>query len=413
MATIEKSTKFLPYGRQTITEDDIQAVVEILRSDRLTQGPTVENFEAALAERVGAEDVVVCATGTAALHLSMLALGLGPGDTVITTPNTFLADANCARYVGADVGFADIDPKSGLMDPACLEGLLKNDREHKIKAVIPVHFAGQPAELTMIHALAEEHGAVVIDDACHALGATYEHREGQSTVGDGTHSAMTAFSFHPVKHVAMGEGGAIATSDLKLAARLRLYRSHGMTKEQFELPEMAKAPSGKDNPWYYEMQALGYNFRITDLQCALGLSQLKRLDWSLQRRNDIARKYHSLLREHFEAGAVQPLVNREGAYNAYHLFVVLIEFERFGIDRAELMARLHEAQIGTQVHYIPVPLQPYYRRLNGYKPGDFPGAEHYYARALSLPMYPDLTEADCVRVVEELALILTSGSKPS
>lgn len=411
MTTAEKTRKFLPYGRQTITQDDIDAVIEVLRSDWLTQGPTIDCFEQALAQRLGAKHAVACATGTAALHLSMLALGLGPGDRIVTTPNTFLADANCARYVGADVTFSDIDPDTGNLDAALLAKTLEKDTERRIKAIIPVHFGGQPVDLPAIRVLAEAHGAFVVDDACHALGASYEHDGERHTVGDGAHSTMTAFSFHPVKHVAMGEGGAIATNDDILAEKLRIFRNHGMTKENFEQPDMGLAVDGRPNPWYYEMQQLGFNFRVTDMQCALGLSQLKRLDWSVRRRNEIAHCYRELIPEHFEAGTVMPLVVCDNVTHAYHLFVVRIDFEHFGVSRTELMLRLREAGIGTQVHYIPVPLQPYYRKACGTGPGDFPIAEAYYARALSLPMYPDLAEADCIRVIEELALILTSRSR--
>jgi UDP-4-amino-4,6-dideoxy-N-acetyl-beta-L-altrosamine transaminase len=411
MATQEKTRKFLPYGRQHITEEDIEAVAEVLRSDWLTQGPVIDCFEEALAQRLGAAHVAACATGTAALHLSMLALGIGPGDMVVTSPNTFLADANCARFVGADVAFADINPDTGIMAPEALARVLETDSDHRIKAVIPVHFAGQPADLPKIHELAEAHGSVVIDDGCHALGASYEHEGAKHNVGDSAHSVMTAFSFHPVKHVAMGEGGAVTTADGELAEKLRTFRNHGMTKTGLELDDMARSPKGDVNPWYYEMQQLGYNYRVTDVQCALGLSQLKRLDWSVRRRNEIARLYARLIEEHFEAGTVAPLQTRPGVTHAYHLFVVKVDFERFGVSRAEVMTRLREVQIGTQVHYIPVPLQPYYRRLYGTKPGDFPNAEAYYERALSLPMYPDLSESDCIRVIEELALILTSGSR--
>jgi len=411
MTTVEKTRKFLPYGRQTITQEDIDAVIEVLRSDWLTQGPTVDCFEQALAQRLGAKHVVACATGTAALHLAMLALGVGPGDQVVTTPNTFLADANCARYVGADVVFADIDPDTGNIDPSVVAAILSRDRDRRIKAIIPVHFGGQPVDLPAIQELADAHGAAVVDDACHALGAAYEHHGVKHTVGDGAHSALTVFSFHPVKHVAMGEGGAVATNDDDLADKLRVFRNHGMTRENFQQPDMALARDHRPNPWYYEMQQLGYNFRVTDMQCALGLSQLKRLDWSVRRRNEIARCYQALVAEHFEAGTVEPLHVRESVVHAYHLFVVRIAFARFGVTRAEVMTRLREAGIGTQVHYIPVPLQPYYRKVCGTGPGDFPRAEAYYAQALSLPMYPDLSEADCIRVMEELALVLTSRSR--
>jgi UDP-4-amino-4,6-dideoxy-N-acetyl-beta-L-altrosamine transaminase len=393
---------FLPYGRQHISQEDIDAVVEVLQSDWLTQGPTIARFEEALADKVGARHAVACATGTAALHLSMLALGIGPGDKVVTTPNTFLADANCARYVGAEVLFADIDPETGNMAPDCLARVLEADRDRAVKAVIPVHFAGQPADLPQIHKLASEHGAVVIDDACHALGATYQPEAAVLRPGCGEHSTMTVYSFHPVKHVAMGEGGAVATNDDKLADRLRQFRNHGMTKTEFACAEQAHDSDGSVNPWYYEMPVLGYNYRLTDIQAALGLSQLDRLDWSVQRRNQLAFDYHRLIEQLLPSDRVRPMNAAGDIVHAYHLFVVRIDFEHFGVTRAAVMNQLREAGIGTQVHYIPVPLQPYYRELYGHKPGDFPGAETYYAQALSLPMYPDLTDSDCQRVIEAL-----------
>jgi len=402
--------KFLPYGHQGITQEDIDAVVEVLKSDWLTQGPMVAAFEEALARKLGTAHAVACSSGTAALHLAMLALGIGPGDKVATSANTFLADANCARYVGADVVFADVDPDTGILAVPSLERLLAADVERRIKVIIPVHFAGQPAALPRIHELAQAHGATLVDDACHALGASYEHDGAWHVVGSGAHAAMTVFSFHPVKHVTSGEGGAVATSDDRLANRLRLFRNHGMIRQDFEIPAMALAPDGSANPWYYEMPALGYNYRLTDIQSALGYSQLRRLDGSVHRRNEIARLYHRLIAEHFEPGLVRPLETAPGVVHAYHLFVVRIDFARLRIPRAAVMTRLRRAGIGTQVHYIPVPLQPYYRSYGGTKPGDFPGAEAYYAQALSLPMYPDLTDGDCIRVIEELALVLTAGT---
>ena len=403
-----KSAKpFLPYARQNITQADIDAVVEVLRSDWLTQGPTIARFESALAEVSGAKHVVVCATGTAALHLAMLALGLGPGDEVVTTANTFLADANCARYVGADVVFADVDPDTGCMTLETLAPILAADKQKKIKAIIPVHFAGQPVDLPRIHLLASRHGAVVVDDACHALGASYLSDGKSFQVGCGEHSKMTVFSFHPVKHVATGEGGAIATSDAELADRLRLFRNHGMSKANFVQQDLAIAPDGQVNPWYYEMRALGFNYRMTDIQAALGVSQIQRLAESLRRRGEIASWYHGLIAKAFPPDRVRPLRTVESVTHAYHLFVVLIDFKAYGLDRAAVMNRLREAGIGTQVHYIPVPLQPYYRELAGSTVGSFPGAERYYAGALSLPMYPELMESDVERVVSELRQVLT------
>lgn len=402
----EVKKPFLPYARQHITQQDIDAVVQVLRSDWLTQGPTIDRFEEALAEVTGARHVVACATGTAALHLSMMALSVGPGEVVVTSPNTFLADANCGRYVGADVAFADIDPGTGNMSPDALAEVLKADIKRRIKVIIPVHFGGQPVDLIRIRELAGNHGASVVDDACHALGASYQSSRGSCRIGCGEHADLTVFSFHPVKHVATGEGGAIATNDGAVAERLRRFRTHGMSKTEFSLKDQAYAVDGKPNPWYYEMSELGFNYRLTDIQAALGISQLERLDWSLRRRNEIAFKYHSLIEMNFPSGRVRPLKTRAGVNHAYHLFVLRIDFAAFGVSRAEVMNRLREAGIGTQVHYIPVPLQPYYRKVSSTRPGQFPGAEEYYAQALSLPMYPGLTESDCERIIVELAGIL-------
>lgn len=395
-------TRFLPYGRQDITEDDIRAVVKVLRSDWLTQGETGPAFEKALAERLCAGHAVACANGTAALHLSMLALGIGPDDVAVTSANSFLASANCARYVGAQVRFADIDPETGNMAVPSLQRLLEGDREHRIKAVIPVHFAGQPADLPHIYKLARDHGAKVVSDACHAIGAEYRAGDSIHRLGDGLHSELTVFSFHPVKHIAMGEGGAVTTNNGELARRLRLYRNHGMQKDELTLNDLAFDANGEINPWYYEMQRLGYNYRLTDIQAALGLSQLRRLDWSLQRRSEIACLYDDLIRQCFPDGSVRPLELRRGRTHAYHLFVVALDFAHFGIDRPTLMKALRDRRIGTQVHYIPIPFQPYYRSFYRLRREDFPGAAAYYDRCLSLPMYPMLTDDDVHRVVESL-----------
>lgn len=406
MTTATKPAPFLPYGRQHVEESDIQAVVEVLRSDWWTQGPAVGQFETKLAEYVNASEAVVCSNGTAALHLAMLALGIGPGDTVVTSANSFLASANCARYVGADVRFVDIDAATGLMDIDLLEGVLTADADHRIKAVIPVHFAGQPLDLPKLDRIVHAHGAYVVSDSCHALGASYKFEGKTYRLGCGTHNDAAVFSFHPVKHVATGEGGAITTDDPKLAERLRRFRNHGMQKDNLVNNDMSISASGEHNPWYYEMQQMGYNYRLTDLQATLGVSQLQRLDWSITRRNEIAKCYQRLIAERFDESSVCPLEQRSGISNAYHLFVIRIDFEHYKIERATVMNRLRAAGIGTQVHYIPIYLQPYYRRLYNGQPGDLPQTDKYYAQALSLPMYPDLNESDCERVIDQLECIL-------
>lgn len=402
--------KFLPYGRQYITDEDIGAVVEVLRSDWLTQGPAVPEFEDALAASQGTTEAVACSSGTAALHLSMLALGLGPDDAVITTPNTFVASANCARYVGARVLFADIDPDTGLIDPASVEQILEQDQEHTIKAIIPVHFAGQPADLPALHETAARFGVWVVDDASHAIGATYMHGNQNYRLGGNPHSDLTAFSFHPVKHVAMGEGGAVVTDNSELSERLRRFRNHGISRTDFANPDLAISSDGIPNPWYYEMQQIGFNYRLTDIQAALGRSQLSRLRRSIERRTEIAAIYRKLISETFREREVIPLTLRPEVSHAYHLFVVKIDFDGIRIPRALVMNRLRARGVGTQVHYIPVHLQPYYRRHSSNDNIDLPGALAYYRRALSLPMYPDLTDDDIMRVVAELAIALERES---
>lgn len=393
---------FLPYGKQMITDDDINAVNDVLRSDWITQGPIVPKFEESLAAFLDAKEVIACANGTAALHLSVLALGIGEGDAIITTPNTFVSSANCARFTGADVIFADINSDTGLIDPESIARLLENDNDRKIKAIIPVHFAGQPANLPAIYNLAKRHGAWVIDDACHAIGATYEYNGRTFRLGGNPHSDMTVFSFHSVKHLATGEGGAVTTQFPELAEQIRLIRNHGITRQQFANGDMATSKESVLNPWYYEMSDLGFNYRLTDIQAALGVSQLKRLSWSLQRRREIANQYEKLIAEKFDGNIVRPLDRHSDINHAYHLFVVRIDFDRLGVSRAVVMNKLRANGIGTQVHYIPMHLQPYYRRVCRTGPGDFPQTEKYYATALSLPMYPDMTDGDIDRVISGL-----------
>ena len=393
---------FLPYGRQHITEEDIKAVLEVLQSDWLTQGPAVANFEDALCDYIGARNTVVCSSGTAALHLAMLALGLEKGDAVVTVPNTFVASANCARLVGAEVRFVDIDPETGLMDIKALETVLQNDQTHKIKAVIPVHFAGQPVDLPAIYGLAKSHGAWVVDDACHAIGADYTYNSKALKIGGNPHSDLTVFSFHPVKHIACGEGGAVTTDYADLADRLRLFRNHGIVRRNFVNSALAET-DGVPNSWYYEMVEMGLNYRLTDIQAALGASQLRHLPDSLARRRRLAGIYRDLIRNRFKNGEVVPLGVHKGVGHAYHLFVVRIDFEKLNVSRAVVMNRLRAKGVGTQVHYIPVHLQPYYRRNCGTGPGNFPGSESYYRQTLTLPMYPDLTDDNLRLVVDQLA----------
>jgi UDP-4-amino-4,6-dideoxy-N-acetyl-beta-L-altrosamine transaminase len=400
---------FLPYGRQVIEDDDVAAVAEALRSDFLTTGPRVEAFEAAFAKAVGAAHAVACANGTAALHLAMLALGVGPGDVVIAPAVTFVATANCARYVGAEVVFADVDPDTGLMTPDALTEALERLDGRRPRAVLPVHLAGHPADLPALKALAQDHGAVLVEDACHALGTTMAFDNRPERVGDARHSAMACFSFHPVKTLTTGEGGMVTTNDPDIARRLAALRSHGITRDPaaFTAPDLSLDPSGEANPWAYEMQGLGYNYRLPDILCALGLSQLAKLDRFTARRRALAARYRTLL------GPLGPTVHLAPAAPhtdpSLHLLVALIDFAAIGTTRKQVMAALRARGIGTQVHYIPVHRQPYYRERYGAL--DLPGADSYYARCLSLPLFPGMADADVDRVVGALRAVVGEGDK--
>ena len=380
----------LPYGRQTIEDDDIAAVTAALKADFLTTGPTVEAFEVAFAEKVGARHAVACANGTAALHLAMLALEVQPGEAVIAPSITFLATANCARYVGAEVVFADVDPDSGLMTPDTLAEALARVGDRRLRAVLPVHLRGDAADLPGLAKLAVEAGAVLVEDAPHALGTTMNFGNVAERVGDVRHSAMATFSFHPVKTIATGEGGMVTTNEPGLAARLRTMRSHGMVR-----------PEGAD-PWWYEMPEPGFNYRLPDILCALGLSQLAKLDRFAARRRTLAAAYHEALAP--LAPRVRPAASPAWSEPVLHLMCVLIDFEATGRSRREVVDRLRDRGVGSQVHYIPVHRQPYYR--DRYGALDLPGAETWYDRCLSLPLYPGMADEDVGRVVAALTDVL-------
>lgn len=406
---------FLPYGRQLIEDDDIEAVAEVLRGDWLTTGPTVAAFEAALCEATEAPHAVACTNGTAALHLAALALDLAPGERVIVPSVTFLATANAVRLAGGEVVFADCDADSGLMEAGHLVEALEHARQAKggpVRAVFPVHLTGQCADLPAIRACAEGNGLTVVDDAAHAVGSRYRAADGGlSPIGDGRLAAMTTFSFHPVKTIAMGEGGAVTTADAGLAERLRRLRSHGMSREAGEMqnPALAFDEAGSVNPWYYEMAEIGLNYRVTDIQCALGLSQMKKLVRFVARRRALAARYDSLL-----AGLsplLRPITRSPACEAAWHIYPVLIDFAAAGLSRAEVMTRLKNKGIGTQVHYIPVHLQPYYRQRYG--EASLPGAISYYERTLSLPLFAGMADSDVDRVVEALHQILPAGGSVS
>ncbi len=398
--------EFLPYARQAIEQADIDAVARVLGGDWLTTGPAVEGFEARLAAVTGAAHAVACSSGTAALHLACLALGLGPGDAAIVPTITFLATANAVRMVGAEPVFADVDPESGLVTPAALAeaGARATAAGLTVKAAFPVHLAGQCADMAALHAAAAALGAVLVEDACHAIGTTHLPPDGPVPVGACRWSVMAAFSFHAVKTIAAGEGGAVTTNDPALARRLALLRSHGMTRdpEDFAARDLAFDADGRSNPWYYEMDEPGWNYRLTDLQAALGLSQLGRLDAAIQARRALVERYDELLAA--TGRVAQPIRRSPRCAPAWHLYPVLIDFARLGVTRGTVMRSLREAGIGSQVHYIPVHRQPYYARRNAAP--RLPGAEAYYRRTLSLPLFVGMGSDDVARVVATLLPIL-------
>ncbi|MES2244035.1 MAG: UDP-4-amino-4,6-dideoxy-N-acetyl-beta-L-altrosamine transaminase [Pseudomonadota bacterium] len=383
----------IPYGRQHITEADIEAVVDVLRSDFLTQGPAVPAFERAVAAQVGVRHALAVNSATSALHIACLALGLGPGDRLWTVPNTFVASANCGRYCGAEVDFVDIDPDSWNLSVTALRAKLVQARQDGLlpKVLVPVHFAGQPTDQEAIWALAQEFGFKVLEDASHAIGAS---RRGERA-GNCKWSDITVFSFHPVKIITTGEGGMALTNDAELAGRMEMLRSHGITRDT------AKFTQAAPGPWHYEQQALGYNYRMTDIQAALGSSQLARLESYVERRNLLARRYDELLR----GLPLQLPVVLAGNRSAFHLYVVRVKSNARGRTREQVFSELRQGGIGVNVHYMPVHLQPYYRQL-GFADSAFPVAESYASEAITLPLYPQLTEEGQDQVVSALARAL-------
>ena len=368
----------LPYGRQSIDDADIQAVVDVLRSDWITTGPKVAEFEELVASYVGARHAVAFSSGTAALHGAAFAAGITPGDEAITTPLTFCATANCVLYQGGTPRFADVSPDTLCIDPERVAQQINQ----RTRALLPVDYAGHPAELSALLELAEKHGLVVIEDACHALGAEYKGRR----VGSISH--MTVLSFHPVKHITTGEGGMVTTDNPDFANKLRMFRSHGISSDARQ-----RQSAGQ---WFYEMTALGYNYRLADLNCALGIRQMSKIDANLARRRQVAARYS----EAFGAvpGVVPPSV-REGANPAWHLYPIRVDLDKLTCDRGEFFRALRAENIGVNVHYVPVHLHPYYRDRFQYKGGEFPVAEDAYNRLISLPMFHSMTDKDVQDVI--------------
>lgn len=391
--SVVSELKPLPYGRQTIEDDDIEAVVSCLRSDFLTQGPAVKRFEESLCEATGAKYAVAVANGTAALHLAALAAGVREGDTGVTSTITFVASANCLRYAGGTVAFADVDPETGLATASSIEARVKEAKSPRV--IVPVDLTGAVADLPAIASLAKARKMLVIEDAAHSLGADYEHEGKRYRAASCAHSDMAILSFHPVKHVTTGEGGAITTNDEAIYKELLDLRTHGITKDPSKLEK-------SEGPWYYEQRTLGFNYRITDMQCALGASQMNKLGRFVSRRREIAARYDEAFAQH--ADVVRPLAVPKGVRSAYHLYVIRVVaksgegLEGVAARRKQLYLTLAEKKIFTQVHYIPVHRQPDFVK-HGMGKEHLPGADAYYASCLSLPMFPAMTDGDVDRVV--------------
>jgi len=379
--------EFIPYGRQYIDEDDIRAVVEVLKSDYITTGPRIDELEKKIAEYTGAKHAVAVSNGTAALHAACFAAGIGPGDEVITSPMTFAASANCVLYMGAKPVFADIDPRTYNIAPEEIEKRINS----RTKAIIPVHFTGQPCDMDEILEIAEKYGLSVIEDGSHALGALYKGRK-IGTLGD-----MTTFSFHPVKHITTGEGGAITTDDDSLYDKLLMFRTHGVTRD---VEKMEK----NEGLWFYEQQYLGFNYRMTDIQAALGVSQLNKLEGFLEKRRSYAALYDKLLEE--IDGVVAPH-QAEYSRSAWHLYVIKLDAGKPELDRRKIFEALRKRNIGVNVHYIPVYYHPYYREI-GYERGLCPVAEVLYENIITLPLHPSMEPEDIHYIVDNLADILRS-----
>ncbi len=382
----------IPYGKQDITEEDIDLVLEVLKSDFLTQGPVVPSFEEKLSKYVGAKHAVACNSATSALHIACLALGLSQGDLMWTSPISFVASANCGLYCGARIDFVDINPQTFNICPEKLETKLKEAEEHNSlpKILVLVHLAGYPSDLKKIYSLTKKYNIKLIEDASHAIGAKYDNQ----SIGNCSFSDITVFSFHPVKIITSGEGGMALTNNDYLAKKMMLLRTHGITKDQEEMSQI-------DGPWYYEQIDLGFNYRMTDIHAALGISQCNRIESYVARRNEIANFYH-------EALSTLPLKTpkiQKKSYSSYHLYIIRVEDKANAYSHKDVFAHLRENGIGVNLHYIPIHLQPYYKNL-GFQKGDFPNAESFYNEAISLPIFPTISDEALEKVVDKLHMIL-------
>ena len=379
----------IPYGRQDITQADIDAVVEVLQSDFLTQGPGVPLFEQTVAAKVGAKHALAVNSATSALHIACMALGLGQGDWLWTTPITFVASANCGVYCGAQIDFVDIDPRTYNLCPKALEAkLIDAEREGNLpKVLVAVHLCGQPCDMQAVHALSQRFGFKIIEDASHAIGGKYQ----DEYIGNGRYSDITVFSFHPVKIITTAEGGMALTNDDRLAEKMNLHRSHGVTRDQRLMTH------DSDGPWYYQQVELGYNYRMTELQAALGISQMERLDAFVARRHELAKRYDALLQS---LPVITPWQHPE-SYSGLHLYVIRLQLDKLDKNHRQVFEGLREQRIGVNLHYIPVHTQPYFQKM-GFRQGDFPKAEQYYSEAISLPIYQGLAYEQQDKVVEAL-----------
>ena len=383
----------IPYGRQEITDEDVQRVVDVLKSDYLTQGPVIDNFEREFADYCGAKYAVAVSSCTAALHISCLSLNVGEGDILWTVPNTFVASANCGLYCNATIDFVDIDPDTwNISIPALEKKLVTASRENKLpKAIVPVHFSGRSCDMRAIKKLSEKYGFAIIEDAAHSIGASYENEK----VGSCAYADLTCFSTHPVKIITTGEGGIVTTNDEKLYKKLLCLRTHGITRDP---NQMTKEPDG---PWYFEQIMLGYHYRMTDLQAALGLSQMGRVDKYVDTRRQLARRYHDKLREL----PLQLPQNEDIDTSSWHIYVVRLQLDKIAKTQKTVFDEMRSADIGVNLHYIPVHFHPYYQKL-GFKKGDFPQCEQYYREALTLPLYPGLTHKEQDYICDTLRKIL-------